>query len=100
MNDRNSYWTRYWNRRRFLQGTAIASMGGAAWLAGACGDDDDDEDGGNGTPGTGGGADVPDGHQTLGTTTEELRQQFHWSKLKNVPGQGDPKAGGRVVDRE
>jgi peptide/nickel transport system substrate-binding protein len=72
-------------------------MGGAAWLAGACGDDDDDEDGGNGTPGTGGGADVPDGHQTLGTTTEELRQQFHWSKLKNVPGQGDPKPGGRLV---
>jgi peptide/nickel transport system substrate-binding protein len=37
---------------------------------------------------------VPDGRLPLGKSAAELRQQYHWSKLKNVPGQGTPKTGG------
>ncbi|MCC7365238.1 MAG: ABC transporter substrate-binding protein [Dehalococcoidia bacterium] len=33
----------------------------------------------------------------MGSTTEELRQQFHFSKLKNVPGSDAPKAGGKFT---
>lgn len=98
MGDRTSYWARYANRRRFLQGSAIATVGGAAWLAGACGDDDDSKDkGGSGSSGGSASSGVPDGNQKIGTTTEELRAQFHWSKLKNVPNSDKPKAGGKFT---
>ena len=45
MDNRDNYWTRYRNRsfgrRRFLAGSGVVAVGGAAILAG-CGDDDDD----------------------------------------------------------
>jgi peptide/nickel transport system substrate-binding protein len=92
----SDYWTRWQRqrlgRRRFLVGAGVAGIGAAALGLVGCGDDDDDGNGGGG-----GGSDVPDGRQSIGSTVEELRQQFHWSKLKNVPGQGNPKSGGRFV---
>jgi len=107
MREHGSYWDRLArrraNRRSVLLGTVTGLGGlGALTLVG-CGDDSDDSPGrtpdGNGgggaSPDAGG---VPDGHQSLGSTAEELREQFHWSKLKNVPGaQQDPKPGGRFV---
>jgi len=93
----SNYWTKrqsaYFSRRRFLVSAGAASVGAAAIGLVGCGDDDDDSSGGGG----GGGNDVPDGHQTVGKSAEELREQYHWSKLKNVPGQGNPKAGGKFV---
>lgn len=95
----SNYWTRRqqagFSRRRFLAGVGAASVGAAALGLVGCGDDDDDDSGGGG--GGGGGNDVPDGHQTVGKAAEDLRQQYHWSKLKNVPGQGAFKAGGKFV---
>jgi peptide/nickel transport system substrate-binding protein len=93
-----NYWKRWadrrTNRRAFVQGGFVAAASLGAWAIVGCGGGDDDDDNGDFT----GGSDVPDGHQALGSTAEELRQQFHWSKLKNVPGAGDtPKTGGRLV---
>lgn len=40
--ERDNYWTRRLPRRRFLRGTALATVGTSAWALAGCGDDDDD----------------------------------------------------------
>jgi peptide/nickel transport system substrate-binding protein len=103
--DRSNYWTRWQSqrisRRGVLGGTVALSAGAAGLALVGCGDDDDKGTpgaGGGGGTGAGGGKGVPDGHQAIGSTTEEVRQQFHWSKLKNVPGaSAGPKPGGKFV---
>ena len=95
----SEYWNKWQHnrasRRRFIASAGAAGLGAAAFGLVGCGDDDSPKSGGSTS--SGGGAGVPDGHQTVGKTTEELRDQFHWSKLKNVPGSDKPKAGGKFT---